>query len=204
MQKDIHFWFTTLFRGFVALLAGSGILVIPDMARTILLLPFAITFAVVGLAAYGILDSTMIFVSSYMVESRRTKIALRLQGTVGVAVGVTLLFVVADHVQLAWFLSLAALQALGVAVGEFVVARHEHRRSISVWNYAGAAVALCFGVLYLLVRFEYLEHLTYRDVSWLIYAYLVAFGIAQCLTAARVIYADYRAAASAECIPSRG
>ncbi|HEY4358345.1 MAG TPA: hypothetical protein VGN16_21545 [Acidobacteriaceae bacterium] len=191
MQKDIHFWFTTLFRGFIALFTGSGILVIPDMARTILLLPFAITFAVVGLAAYGILDSTMIFVSSFMVNSRRTRLALRLQGTVGVAVGALLLFVVADRVQLAWFLSLAALQALGVAVGEFVVARHQQRHAISFWNYSAAAIAACFAISYLVVRFESLSHLTYRDVSLLIYAYLVTLGIAQCLTAARMIYADY-------------
>jgi len=202
MQKDIHFWFTTLIRGFIALLAGTGILVIPDMARTILLLPLAIAFAVVSLAAYGILDSTIIFVSSYMVESRRTRLALRLQGTVGVIAGGLLLFVVADRVQLIWFLSLAALQALGVAAGEFIVARHEPRHSISIWNYAGAAVAACFGTLYLVVRFAYVEHLTYRDVSWLIYGYLVAFGIAQCLTASRVIYADYRVVDSKHGNPS--
>lgn len=203
MKRDIHFWFTTLFRGFIALLAGSGILVIPDMARTILLLPFAITFAVVGLAAYGIVDSTMIFVSSFMVESSRTRLALRIQGILGIAVGALLLFVVSDRVQLAWFLSLAALQALGVAGGEFVVAHHEHRRSITVWNYAGATVATCFGLTYLVIRFKYLEHLTYRDVSWLIYAYLVVLGIAQCLTAARVIYADYHPHREA-CPASRG
>lgn len=192
MEKHLHFWFTTLVRGFVALLAGSAILVIPDMAQTLLLLPIAVTVAILGLAAYGVLDSTLIFVSSFMVDHPRARLALRLQGIIGVTVGALLLSVVFERVQLQWFISLAALQALSLAVGEVIVAKHQKNRSLSVWNYAAAMVAGLFACVYLTVRVDFIAGMTHRDISWLVYAYLVILGITQCLTAARMIYANYR------------
>ena len=115
-----------LTRGLVALLAGSAILIVPDMARTILLLPIAIAVAVAGLAGYGVFDSALIFVSSFMALTSRVKVALRLQGLIGVTIGLLLLSVVYNQVRLEWFLSLAALQALTAGIGETVVARHSH------------------------------------------------------------------------------
>lgn len=197
MGKDMHFWYTTLARGFVALLAGSAILVIPDMARTLLLLPVAVTFAILGLAAYGVIDSTLVFVSSYMAASERARVALRIQGSIGVLIGILLLSVVFDRVQLEWFLTLAALQALSIFVGEYTIARHEKQHAISVWNYSAAAVALVFACAYLLLRFVFLSRLTHSEISWWVYLYLVALGIAQCLTAARMLYADYSTMPSA-------
>lgn len=193
MEKDMHFWFTTLFRGFIALLAGSAIIVIPDMARTLLLLPIAMAMAILGLAAYGVLDSTLIFVSSFMVETQTARIALRVQGLVGAAVGILLLTIVFERVELEWFLTLAALQALSMGIGEILVARHETQRAVSIWNYSAAAIAIGFGSVYLILRIVYAASLTQREVSWLVYAYLIALGIAQCVTAARMIYADYHA-----------
>lgn len=195
MKKDLHFWFATLVRGFVALITGSMILVVPDMARTLLLLPMAVTVAILGLAAYGVLDSVLIFVSSYMVNNPRASLALRIQGTVGITIGVLLLSVVFDRVRLEWFLSLAALQAFSLAVGEVVIAKHQRNRAVSAWNYAAAVTAGIFACLYLVVRVKFAASLAYRDLSWLVYAYLLVLGIAQCLTAARMIYADYRTAA---------
>ena len=191
MNKGMYFWFTTLVRGFVALLAGSAILVIPDMTRTVFLLPIAVTFAIVVLAAYGVLDSALIFVSSFMAATRRARIALRIQGVIGATVGILLLTVVFEHVRLEWFLTLAALQALSIAAGEFFVARHETRRSMSVWDYTAAFIAFSFGCGYLVFRIVYVSRLTEGEVTWLVYAYLVTLGIAQCVTASRVIYADY-------------
>jgi len=189
MRQDLHFWLTIMARGFVALLTGSAILIVPDLARTILLLPIALAVAITGLAAYGVVDSVLVFVSSFMVESARARIALLVQGCVGMVVGLLLLSVVYDHVQLKWFLSLAAAQALCAGVAETVVARHAGDRPIGRWNYTTAAIAFAFSVLYGYLRVQ-ADALTPRTLSWSVYAYLVAFGIAECITAARMLYAN--------------
>ena len=189
MRQDLHFWLTIMVRGFVALLAGSAILIVPDLARTILLLPVAVVVAITGLAAYGVVDSVLVFVSSFMVESTRARAALRVQGFVGVAVGLLLLSVVFDRVQLNWFLSLAAIQALCAAAAETVVARHASDRPVGRWNYTTAAIAFVFFTLYVYLRIH-ADDLTPRTLSWSVYAYLVAFGIAECITAARMLYAN--------------
>ena len=190
MRRDLHFWAVILMRGFVALLAGSCVLVIPDMARTLLLLPIAVVISILGLATYGVIDSVLVLISSFMTESARARVVLLAQGTVGIAIGILLLFVVFEQVRLEWFLSLAAVQALTTGVGELVVARHAATRSASVWNYAAGTIAIVAGIAYAIVRIGFAAYLQQREISWLVYAYLVAFGIAQCLTAARMIYAD--------------
>lgn len=190
MRRDLHFWAVILMRGFIALLAGSCVLIIPDMARTLLLLPIAVVISILGLATYGVIDSVLVLISSFMTESPKARTVLLLQGTAGIAIGVFLLFIVFEQVRLEWFLSLAALQALGTGVGELTVARHAVKRSVSVWNYAAGVIAILAGVMYATLRIGYAAVLQQREISWLVYAYLVAFGIAQCLTAARMIYAD--------------
>jgi uncharacterized membrane protein HdeD (DUF308 family) len=192
MKNDEHFWWTTLVRGFIALIAGSAIMVIPDMARTLLLLPVAIAVAILGLAVYGILDSVLVFVTSYMTESGRAKIALRLQGAVGVAVGILLYRVFFDYVQLHWFLVLIAIQSLATAIAEFLVARHSMTRAASRWNFTAAVVAFAFSCAYFYIVFALGDQMGPQRLSWLVFGYLLAFGIAQCLTAARMLYSDYR------------
>lgn len=196
MKNDIHFWWATVARGGLALLIGSAVMVIPDMTGSILLLPFAVAISILCLAAYGVLDSAIIFVTSFMASSRVPRTALRLQGVFGVMVGVTLFSIVYDRVHLQWFLYLIALQALCSAVAECVVARHAFSRWISVWNYAAAMVALVAAVVYLLAATVLGEALSPRKISWLVYGYLAAFGMAQCLTAARMLYADHQLAAT--------
>lgn len=190
MKRDADFWLTVLARGLVALLAGSAILIVPDMARTILLLPIAVAVAVAGLAAYGVFDSALIFVSSFMALSSKVKIVLRLQGLMGVTIGLLLLSVLYTQVRLEWFLSLAALQALTAGIGETVVARHTTSRAVNHWNYAAAVVAFVFAAGYGFIRVRLADDLTPRQLSWTVYMYLLAFGIAQCLTSARMLYAD--------------
>ena len=43
---------TTMIRGLLAIVAGTGVLFIPRMASTILLLPFAVVISILCLAAY--------------------------------------------------------------------------------------------------------------------------------------------------------
>lgn len=190
LKTDLHFWVTILARGFLALLVGSAILIVPDMARTILLLPLALAIAITGLAFYGVVDSTLVFVASFMAASRRASVAMRLQGVVGVAIGVLLLSVVFPRVRLEWFLTLTAIQAFSAGVAEMVVAKHAANPSLSAWNYAAAGIALLFACIYVVLRVGWADRLTPRALSWSLYAYLVAFGIAQCITAARMIYSD--------------
>ncbi len=196
MKNDIHFWVATLIRGAVALVVGSAVMVIPDMATTLLLLPFAITVSILCLASYGVLDSAVVFITSFMTTSRLAMIALRLQGTLGVIMGVVLLSIAFERVHLHWFLYLIGLQALSAAVAEFIVARHALTRSTSVWNYAAALVALVFVAAYSIISATVAEGLSAREIAWLIYGYLVAFGMAQCLTAARMLYADHEVLAA--------
>jgi undecaprenyl pyrophosphate phosphatase UppP len=196
MKRDVDFWMTVLARGLVALLAGSAILIVPDMARTILLLPIAVAVAVAGLAGYGIFDSALIFISSFMAQTTNAKIALRVQGLIGVAIGLLLLSVLYNQVRLEWFLSLAALQALTAGFGETVVARHTTNRAASHWNYSAAVIAFISAAVYGFIRIRWAEDLTPRALSWAVYMYLLAFGIAQCLTAARMLYTDREALSS--------
>ena len=192
MKKDIYFWVTMLFRGFIALFAGSFVMVIPDMARTLLLLPLALVFSVLVLAAYGIIDSGLVLASSFMTESSTVRIALLSQGFVGMIIGTLFLGVVFDHVRLEWFLTLAGILALSSAVGESLVARHSSVHAVSIWNHAASGVAFCASIVYFVLRVSFASSLTSREVSWLVYVYLVVFGVAQCITAARMLYEDRR------------
>lgn len=192
MKNDMHFWITMLFRGFLALFAGSFVMVIPNMGRTLLLLPVAIVVSFFLLAIYGSLDSVLVLISSFMTESRFVRLALRSQGSIGLVIGTLFLSMLLDHVKPEWFLSLAAFQAFTAGIGEILVARHSITHSASIWNYAGAGVAFCASVFYLVLRIYFAPNLTPGQIAWFVYSYLVAFGIAQCLTAARMLYADRR------------
>jgi len=190
MRKDAHFWMVMVVRGLLALVVGSMVMVIPDMAHTLLLLPLAMAIAILGLATYGVLDSVLILISSFMTESRVTRSVLLAQGLFGVVIGMLLLFVVFEKVRLEWFLSLAALQAAYAGIGELVVARHAGSRTLSRWSNAAGVVALAASAAYFVLMLGYASRLNPDHISWLVYGYLVAFGIAQCTTAARMLYAD--------------
>lgn len=190
MKNDIHFWMATVARGALALIVGSAVMILPDMAATLLLRPFAVAMSILCLAAYGVLDSAIVFITSFMISSRFPKIAVRLQGTIGVIVGILLFSVIYDRVRLHWFLYLIAFQALCTAGAEFILARHAFTRATSHWNYAAAGAAFLFFIAYSLAATVFVDSLSSRDVAWLIFGYLLTLGLAQCLTAARMLYAD--------------
>jgi hypothetical protein len=197
MKNDVHFWVATMIRGLLAMLVGSAVMVVPDMTTTLLLLPLAIVFSVLCLGCYGVLDSSIVLVMSFNATSRLAKVALRVQGVLGLTVGLLLLFVVYEHIQLHWFLPLIATQAILAAVGEYMVAKHALIKSTSLWNYSAATIALLCGIGYAIAEIRYRDNLIQRDIAWLIYGYLAAFGLAQSLTAAHMLYADHRFIASA-------
>jgi len=102
-------------------------------------------------------------------------------------VGVLLFAVVYERVRLEWFFALVGVQALCLGVTEVFVARHTTSHAKTVWNYGAAAVAFCFGGVYLLLRF-FADELSSRDICSLIYGYLLAFGLFQVVTALRMLY----------------
>lgn len=83
-----NFWTVTIFRGVLAILIGSAVVVVPDLARTLLFLPFAVAFVIISLAVYGIADSVLVFITSFFTSLRPVKTALRLQSACGIVIGV--------------------------------------------------------------------------------------------------------------------
>ncbi|SEF91583.1 hypothetical protein SAMN05421819_1343 [Bryocella elongata] len=191
MRHEQHFWWTTLGRGLLALIAGSAILVVPDMTRTVLLRPLAMSVSIVSLAAYGVFDSVLVCISSYMAATAKARFALRVQGVVGIGVGVMIYMTFFSHSQMHWFLVLVAAQALATSISEFAVAHHASTRAISRWNYAAATVALLAALVYAGIRIFLIDTLTAQVLAMLVYGYLIAFGTSLCLTAARMLYADF-------------
>ena len=192
MKSDIHFWTVTLFRGFLALMAGSAVIALPDMARILFLMPFAVAISILCLAVYGLVDSALIFITSFMSESRPVRFCLALQGASGMLIGVVLLSMEFAQAQMHWFLYLIAFQALFTAAGEFFAARHGLSHGTTRWNYTAALIALAAMLLYTTTEATLGSGLQPAQLAWLIFGYLVAFGLAECLTSARMLYADVR------------
>lgn len=194
MYKPENFWIVTILRGVLALLIGSGILVVPDMARTILFLPFALAFVIVSLALYGIADSVLVFITSFFTSLPAAKTALRAQSACGIAIGVLLCSILFDRIHLEWFLYLIAAQALATSFAEFIVARHTTARHGSKWSYVAAIIALLCAAGYVVAASLAAARMTPRDIASLAYAYLAIFGVAQTLMAARMLSLEHHSA----------
>src|ERR1700692_395803 len=185
MRAYSEYWVATMIRGLLAILAGTGILFFPEMATTLLLLPFAILISILCLAAYGTIDSSIVLTTSCMVSHRQPgRIALRVQGLCGAVIGVLLFALVYDRIDVHWFLYLASLQAATTAVTEFVVARETAAHHAARWCYAAAAIAGISAVALLFGR-----NLSPRELAWLLYGYLGLFGFNLFALSARMLFA---------------
>lgn len=187
-MHDKRLWTATLIRGVLALAVGSAVFVVPDMSKTILLLPLAIVGSIFLLGIYGVLDSAIVYVTSFFVDPVIPKVALRLQGMAGVLIGFAIVLYGSRLAEFHYFLYLIAFQALCTSVAEFIVARHtvDHRKS--VWSYTASAIAFTFAFAYLAAGYAMAEMFTYHDMTWLIYAYLSTFGLAEFATGARMLF----------------
>ncbi len=68
--------------------------------------------SILCLAAYGVVDSAIVIASSFMIPiNRQGRLVLRLQGVVGVIIGMLLFSIANNRITLHWFLYLAAAQA---------------------------------------------------------------------------------------------
>lgn len=193
MRQHENFWIATTLRGVLALLIGSSILIVPDLARTILLLPFALAFVIVSLAAYGVGDSILVFVISFFTEVRPVKSVLRVESVVGMMLGALFCSILFDRIRLEWFLYLIALQATATSCAEFMIARHTSRDQGSGWCYAAAVIAAVCAGGYVLAA--WVAHATFspREIALLAYAYLSVFGVAQVLMSTRMLALEHRA-----------
>lgn len=181
-----EYWAATMVRGLLAILAGTAILVIPEMASTILLLPFAIVTSILCLAAYGIVDSAIVLTMGFMIPHQRPgRVTLKVQGICGVVIGILLLATVYTRIDLHWFLYLAVIQAAGIGVTEFIVATGTSIHHGARWCYASAIVAVISAVALL-----FGGHMGPRELAWLIYGYLGAFGFNLFILSARMLFAE--------------
>src|SRR5580700_6991051 len=119
-----EYWTATLVRGLVAIIAGTGIVFLPEMASTILLRPFGVVIAILCLAAYGVVDSAIVLATSFVIRKDQPgRVAMRIQGLGGATIGILLFALVYNRIDLQWFIYLAALHAMSAALVEYVVAR---------------------------------------------------------------------------------
>lgn len=198
MKEHENFWIATILRGVLAVLIGSGILVVPDLARTILLLPFALAVVILSLAIYGVADSILVFVTSFFTSLVRVKTILRAQSAFGVAIGALFCSILFDRIHLEWFLYLIALQALATSIAEFMIARHTSREHGSRWCYVAAAIGFFCAAFYAVTATAGAAEDTAREVALLAYAYLAVFGVAQTLMATRMLSLEHHLAQVAQ------
>lgn len=186
MSKERTYWLLTLARGFTAILTGCGIFALPEIARAILLLPIS-----VGLfAVYGVVDGALLIGASYATTVSAMKSSHCAHGLASMTMGVLLLSFLFEHADLKWFLSLAALQAAISACTEAILVKHARTRKIRSWDCTAAFIAGLFALAYVYVRLSLSHALTYQQVAWIVYAFLIAFGMAQCVNAARMLFQD--------------
>ncbi len=188
MRPYTEYWIAMLIRGSVAVLAATAGLAVSGLAATILLLPLAIVISILCLAAYGVVDSAIVIASSFMIPvNRQGRLVLRLQGVVGVVIGILLFAIANNRVTLHWFLYLAAAQAAAVAVAETIAARETSVHYESKWCYASAAIAGLSAIA--LLSLGNLEH---RSLAHVIYGYLGLFGLNQIALSAEMLFAKHR------------
>ncbi len=189
VQAYKEYWVATMVRGILAMVVGTAILVIPEMASTILLLPFAIVISILCLAAYGTIDSALVFATSFVVPHQQPgRIPLRVQGIIGAVIGVFLFSLVYDRIGMHWFLYLAALQAAAAAIAEFLVARGTAAHHDANWCYASAVIAGLSAIALLMGR-----DLSPRAMAWLLYGYLGVFGFNLFVLSAHMLFAGRHA-----------
>jgi uncharacterized membrane protein HdeD (DUF308 family) len=193
MKAYGEYWTATLVRGLLAIVAGTGILILPQMAETVLLRPFALTISVLCLAAYGTIDSAIVLICSFMIPRGRSgRFILKVQGICGAVLGVLLFAYVYDRLSLQWFIFLAAAQATSTAIAEFVVARDTASHHGARWCYAASFLAAASAVALLLAGTAG-DDLSPRKLAWLLFAYIEIFGFNLFAISARMLFAERQA-----------
>lgn len=100
-------------------------------------------------------------------------------------IGILSFAFVYDHVDLHWFIYLAAVQAATAAITEFIVARGTSAHHGAKWCYASAGVAAISSIALLFGK-----NLSPRELAWLLYGYLGVFGFNLFAQSARILFAE--------------
>lgn len=182
------YWGAMCIRGVIALVAGLAIAFCSALNTTTLLRPFGVVFSLLALAAYVVVDSAIVMACSFMLPHRHLgRIALRVQGAIGTMIGVACFIVAQREADIGWFLYLAALQALCVAVAEYLSARDTAQDHQSRWCFVSAVIA-AFSSAILLACHRATGHF----LSWLLYSYLWCFGLNLFLLSCHMLYEELR------------
>lgn len=187
MTAYSRYWIVTLARGVLAFAVGFFVFVVPAMARTILLLPFAIVLTVLSLAAYGVFDSAMVLMNVGNIPNKPGASAHLVQGLYGLLTGAAIMFVVYDRMDLSWFVYLASVQAFVASVTEYLIARDTHRAHGSRAVYAISAITFVFAIALLMARGMNATQLTLT-----LFGYLAAFGTTLIVLSGRMLFAQYK------------
>jgi uncharacterized membrane protein HdeD (DUF308 family) len=192
MTDYTAYWGATCLRGIIALAAGVVIAFSSALNETILLMPVGIQFSLLALAAYFVVDSAIVVASSFMLpHHHRGRVALRLQGIIGMLIGVACFVIGQDEAAMGWFLYLAALQACCVAVAEYLAARDTAAFHNSTWCYAAAIIAVLSSIVLLIFHGA-----TGNLLSWLLYSYLWCFGLDLFVLSCHMLFEELHASRS--------
>lgn len=190
MTDYTAYWGVTCVRGVIALLAGLMIVFCSALRSTILLMPLAIVFSLMALAGYVVFDSALVLASSFLLPRHHLgRVALRVQGFIGIFIGIACFVVSSGEADLTWFLYLAALQAFCVAIAEYVAARGTAADHNSTWCYVAAYIAMISSLV--LVFFH---KATGHLLAWLLYGYLWSFGLNLLLLSSHMLFEELHAA----------
>lgn len=187
MNAYSRYWIATLARGVLAFAVGFFVFVVPAMARTILLLPFAIVLTILSLAAYGLFDSAIVLMNVGNIPNKSGASAHLIQGAYGLLTGAAIMFVVYDRMDLSWFVYLASAQAFVASVTEYLIARGTHREHGSRAVYLISAITFVFAIALLLAR-----GMNPTQLTLTLFSYLAAFGITLIVLSGRMLFAEYK------------
>lgn len=190
MTEYTAYWGATCLRGVTALLAGVVIVFCSAMRSTILLMPLAVVFSVMALAAYVVVDSALVLASSFLLPRHHLgRVALRIQGFVGVLIGIACFVIASGERALTWFLYLAALQAFCVAIAEYLAARDTVQYHHSKWCYMASYIATVSALVLL-----FFHRATGHLLAWLLYGYLWSFGLNLLLFSSHMLFEEFQTA----------
>jgi hypothetical protein len=190
MHTYDKYWLTNLGRGILALLASAGAGFLPSLVDStlnrVLFLPFAIAISIVCLSLYGVLDSSLLVVTGYILpKGRAVHWLVILQGLTGLVLLAALTILSGDGLNLRFFVLFAGLQALFTALAETTIAIRAKHHQGTAWLLMCAGISLTCSVALLLGG-----KLSPPEQAQLIFSYLLLLGVSLTVLSLRMLYIE--------------